>query len=251
MGQLLDALLQLQSVERQLSDVRRRLRTRQLAVATQQKRIDQFHAEQKELEDRSKLRRKEADNLELDLKTRQQQVDKLRAALNAAKTNKEYAAILTQINSLKADNAKQEEDGLKILQEVEAIKTQAAQAAEKVAAEEKRLAEIQASNTEQIAKLQAMTDQLNVQRAESAKGISPEVLSIFERLALSHGGEAMAPIEVHGKRPPHDYVCGGCFMALRAEHANALHSRDEVRTCDNCGRILYLVKDPQAQRNPV
>ena len=199
MGQLLDALLQLQSVERQLSDVRRRLRTRQLAVATQQKRIDQFHAEQKELEDRSKLRRKEADNLELDLKTRQQQVDKLRAALNAAKTNKEYAAILTQINSLKADNAKQEEDGLKILQEVEAIKTQAAQAAEKVAAEEKRLAEIQASNTEQIAKLQAMTDQLNVQRAESAKGISPEVLSIFERLALSHGGEAMAPIEEIGR----------------------------------------------------
>jgi predicted nucleic acid-binding Zn-ribbon protein len=29
-------------------------------------------------------------------------------------------------------------------------------------------------------------------------------------------------------------------MSLNAEHANALATRDEIRTCDNCGRILYL-----------
>jgi predicted nucleic acid-binding Zn-ribbon protein len=50
----------------------------------------------------------------------------------------------------------------------------------------------------------------------------------------------MAAIEIHGKRPPHDYVCGGCYMSLNAEHVNALRTRDEIRTCDNCGRILYL-----------
>jgi predicted nucleic acid-binding Zn-ribbon protein len=29
-------------------------------------------------------------------------------------------------------------------------------------------------------------------------------------------------------------------MTLNAEHANALRVRDEIRKCDNCGRILYL-----------
>jgi predicted nucleic acid-binding Zn-ribbon protein len=29
-------------------------------------------------------------------------------------------------------------------------------------------------------------------------------------------------------------------MSLSAEHANALRVRDEIRTCNNCGRILYM-----------
>ena len=57
----------------------------------------------------------------------------------------------------------------------------------------------------------------------------------------------MAPIEIEGTKPPHSYVCGGCFMSLNAEHANALRSRDEVRTCDSCGRILYLEVKQEAQ----
>jgi predicted nucleic acid-binding Zn-ribbon protein len=32
-------------------------------------------------------------------------------------------------------------------------------------------------------------------------------------------------------------------MAARVELANALKTRDDVVTCRNCGRILYLRKD--------
>jgi predicted nucleic acid-binding Zn-ribbon protein len=55
----------------------------------------------------------------------------------------------------------------------------------------------------------------------------------------------MAKIEFHGKKPPYEYVCGGCYMSLTAEHANALRTRDELRFCDNCGRILYLEEEKQ------
>jgi len=40
-------------------------------------------------------------------------------------------------------------------------------------------------------------------------------------------------------------VCGGCYMSLNAEHANVLRTRDEIRTCDNCKRILYMEAQPQ------
>ena len=36
-------------------------------------------------------------------------------------------------------------------------------------------------------------------------------------------------------------------MSLNAEHANALSSRDEIRNCDNCGRILYLVEQEKTK----
>ncbi len=37
-------------------------------------------------------------------------------------------------------------------------------------------------------------------------------------------------------------------MSLNAEHANALRTRDEIRTCDICGRILYLANDAEVEQ---
>ena len=240
MGTMLEALLNLQSIERQLADVRRRLATRKRAVAAQQARIDQARNEYEAIHEKALSHRKNADSLELDLKAKEEQVAKLRTALNAAKTNKEYSAILTQINTYKADNAKVEEDALKTLQEVEAVKVEAEKAQLKIQEEEKRLADVQATSASEIENLDCMVGDLETRRAEASKSVPPEPLSIFNRIASGYEGDAMAQIEVHGRKPPFEYVCGGCYMSLNAEHANVLRFRDEIRRCDNCGRILYL-----------
>ena len=245
MGTMLEALLHLQSIEYQLAQVRGRLKTRQNAVAAQQKRLEQLKADYEALHAKAITRRKDADRFELDLKTSEEHVSKLRAQLNITKTNKEYAAILTQINTSKADNSNVEEEVLKIMQEVEAIKADAEKIQAQMVVEQQRLAEIQASSQQEIQRLEAMLADLSAQRAEATKAVPDEPLAIFNRIAESHGGEAMAIIEVHGKRPPFDYVCGGCFMSLNAEHANLLRVRDEIRRCDNCGRVLYM--EPQKE----
>jgi predicted nucleic acid-binding Zn-ribbon protein len=78
--------------------------------------------------------------------------------------------------------------------------------------------------------------------------VPQEALAVFERIAESYDGEGMAVVEVQGKKPPHEYICGGCYMSLSAEHANALKVRDEIRTCDNCGRILYMEMQVQGAK---
>lgn len=246
MGKLLAALLQVQSIERQLAHVRGRLRTRKNAVAVQQRKIDQLASDWKVLHDKGIVRRKDADRLELDLRHREDLVSKFRVALNTAKTNKDYAAILTQINTLKADNSKLEEQVLRIMQEVDLLKADADKLQQQVQAEQARLGETEKQSGEEVRRLTAMLESLTAQREEAAKSVPPEPLAAFDRIAGSHEGEAMAQIEVHGKRPPHDYVCGGCYMSLNAEHVNALRVRDEIRTCDNCGRILYLEVQTEA-----
>jgi predicted nucleic acid-binding Zn-ribbon protein len=240
MGTLLAALLQVQSIERQLAHVRGRLRSRKNAVAAQQRKIDQLASDWKVLHDRGFTRRKDADRLELDLRHREAEVSKYRAALNTAKTNKEYAAILTQINTLKADNSKLEEQVLRVMQEVDLIKADADKLQQQVQAEQARLGEIEKQSAEEVRRLTAMFEDLTAKRTKAAEDVPAEPLAAFDRIASSHEGEAMAQIEIHGKRPPLDYVCGGCYMSLNAEHVNALRVRDEIRTCDNCGRILYL-----------
>ena len=248
MGTMLESLLHLQSIERQLAHVRGRLRTRKNAVSAQQRRIEQIQGESKALHDKSLTRRKDADRLELELRGREEQIQKFRGQLNLAKTNKEYAAILTQINTQKADNAKIEEEVLKIMQEVDASKVEAEKIAAQTQAEEKRLAEVGSSSGQEIDKLTAMMNELSTQRAQAAQNVPGDALSTFECIADRNDGDAMAVIEVHGRKPPFDYICGGCYMSLNAEHANALRSRDEIRTCDNCGRILYM--ETKTQNSP-
>jgi len=245
MGMLLESLRKLQKIEQDIAHVRSRIRVRNNAVNVQKRKIEQLEQDHESLCSQSLERRKLADSLELDLKDREQQVVSFRAGLNAARSNKEYAAILTQINTLKADSAKIEDRTLSVIQEVESLKEQADKLAEQIAAENKRLDEINAQSEKELTKLNGMLDGLSKKRDEATEGIPAATLSTFERISANYDGEAMAIVEIHGRKPPHTYICGGCFMGLTPEHANALSLRDEIRTCDNCGRILYI--DPHAQ----
>jgi predicted nucleic acid-binding Zn-ribbon protein len=247
MGQLLEGLLKLQSIERELAQVRRRLRSRENAVSIQQRRIDQLQEEWDALDRKSLARRKDADRCELDLRQSEERVSKLRTALNSAKTNKEYAAILTQINTLKADNAKLEDSTLRILHEVDTVRAEADKLRGEIDRESKRLDETKQTNAAEIEKLTGMLARLTRDRAEAAKDIDAAALRVFDRVAEKYDGEAMAVIQIEGKRAPFDYICGGCYMSLNAEHANALRVRDEVRTCDNCGRILFMDPAQESQ----
>jgi hypothetical protein len=235
-------------VERQLVEVRSRLRMRENAVAAQQRKIDQLSSDWEELNAKRIERRKDADRYELDLRHKEQKVNELRGVLNTAKTNKEYAAVLTQINTIKADNAKMEDQALKVMADLDTIKAEADEVQQKVDAEKARMEQVRSSASAEIERLSGMRDDLSAKRAEAAAEVPPAELALFERIADKLGGDAMAPIEIEGDRPPHEYVCGGCFMALNAEHANALRTRDEVRTCDSCGRILYLEVAAETQK---
>jgi len=248
MGNRLEALLRLQAIERQLAEVRQRLRIRKSGVVSQQRRLEQLQAEFEALHEKAMSRRRNGDMLDLGLKEKEEHVSRLRTALNSTKTNKEYAAILTQINTLKADSAKVEEEALKVMQEADEIAAEAQAVQEKIAQARKHLEEIEHISQEEITRLNGMMEELNAKRREAAKDVSPDDLAMFNRIAETYDGQAMAAIEIHGKKPPYDYICGGCFMALNAEHANALRTRDEIRTCDNCGRILYLASETEESR---
>ena len=240
MARTLEALLKLQVIERQLGDVRRRLNTRSAAVDAQEQRLGQCQDEYDALHAEVLSRQKDADGAELHLKEIETQIEKFRGFLNAARTNKEYAVFLTQINTLKADNSKTEDEGIRLMGEVDEIRAQAEEAKARIVESQEALEEIRRTSTEEVAQLEQMVAEFEAKRDAAAKDVPGRELSIFDRIGSLRDGEAMASIEVHGKKPPHEYSCGGCFMSITAEHANALRTRDELRFCDSCGRILYL-----------
>ncbi|MCH8149159.1 MAG: hypothetical protein IH987_14450 [Planctomycetes bacterium] len=238
MGETLDALRRLQEVELQLAAIRQKREVKSRRYETQKRKAKQAENGLDTHRRRTQERQKTLDLLSLEVASRELSVNKHREALNKAKTNKEYAAILQAINTEKADTAKIESSILEIMDEMQRLETQEMDFEAEKATLLHRIEEsrkiLEAFDKGSSAELR----QLEARAAEFSQSIAPGTLLSFKRVAERHDGEALAAVtKLHPKRE--DYVCSGCNMKITLETLNTLQTRDEIQLCDSCGRILY------------
>lgn len=246
MGATLDALCRLQEVELQITEINGRIERKRRMAVKQEKRIADLEAKMRARKDAIRQDQMEADRLDLDVKVHEAEIAKLRQALNVAKTNKEYSAILTQLNTNKADNSKVEERVLAIFNQVEAKRKAAAAAQEELDREVAKLEELKAAWRETEDKAKDRLAALLLDREAAAEAVPASVLDVFNRVARKHEGGAMAQIvRTHPKRS--EYACEGCNMAVTIEQVNSILSRDDPTLCNSCGRILFY-ESPTASR---
>lgn len=238
MGAMLDALRQLQEIELHLNEYRAKEESYRRQARSAQRQIEKRLAEGEAHRQQVKNCQMEIDQADLDIKAREEAMDKHRQALNASKSNKEYAAILTALNTEKADSSKCESRVLELMAKKEEL---LAQSAEFDAEREKlneRLQRQQANLTAYLEEIAEDFKALERQRDEAAEDLPPSALQTFRRLAQRHEGEAMAEaIRITSRGDEH--ICGGCNMSVPLEVINRLISRDEIVLCATCGRILH------------
>ncbi|MBU1260680.1 MAG: hypothetical protein KJ757_03220 [Planctomycetes bacterium] len=239
MGTVLDALVKLQSVENNLRAARAKLTRSRRNVIIKENELRTFQKSLQAKQEEIQLTKIQADRLELELKSTEQTLTKYRAALNVAKSNKEYAAILTELNTTKADSSKVENQVLELMKNIDADQAQCDQTKQQIEQAKNDLAEIRKQTEEQAKKYEDEIAQIDHQWQQAARDVPAAALETFKRVAETYDGEAMAEIEIPDNRSG-IYTCGGCFMTLTTETANTLMSRDEVLRCPNCTRILYI-----------
>jgi predicted nucleic acid-binding Zn-ribbon protein len=245
MSSLLSGLIKLQGVENRLRAAKVQLTRCRRSVVIQENKI---RTEQNTLEAKKEeilLTRVQCDRLELELKGRDEQINKLRAALNSAKTNKEYATLLTQLNTTKADNSKIETQILELMKCIEADEAECDTIRTHIESLKEQLEQIRKDAEVSADKYETDIDNIQKEWDEVANSLTPEALETFKRVAETYDGEAVAEIqEQEGKNGA--YSCGGCFMGITAESVNLLMTRDEIIRCSNCTRILVLPKATDA-----
>jgi hypothetical protein len=246
MGETLDALHRLQEVELRLAEVRRRIERKRRAVKKQERRVAEVEAMIRSKEASLRTDQMEADRLDLDMKSWEVEITKLRLALNTTKTNKEYSAILTQLNTNKANNSKIEERVLALFGQLEAKRETIAAIGEERNREIAKLDQLRAATREAEEASKDRAAQLTEKRDQAAANVPGEALGVFNRVAAQNDGEAMAPLfRTNPKRE--EYACEGCNMWVTLEQVNAVLSRDEVVLCNTCGRILCLDSSTSAR----
>lgn len=238
MGATIEALHNLQEIEIQIADIQRGIDRKQRVCRKREATIAEHEKKIEALERQKHIKQKEADRLQLDVRSHDEHITKLRESLNTAKNQKEYSSVLTELNTFKADNSKTEEQVLIYLGEIDEINKQIAELEAECETERTKLVENEQAVVEAEDKARNRLTRLRTERDAASEGIPPELIDMFTRVASKNDGEAMALImRTHPRRQ--EYACEGCNMAVTIEQVNNVLSRDEAVLCNVCGRILY------------
>jgi predicted nucleic acid-binding Zn-ribbon protein len=239
MGPVLNGLIKLQSVENQLRAAKAKLARCRRNVIIQENQVRSLQNTIEAKKEEIQLTKLQSDRLELELRTRDEQISRLRALLNVSKTNKEYASVLTQLNTTKADNSKIETQILELLKDIEADEAERENIQNRMDEQKQKLEQTRKETDLLAIKYQAEIEQIQTEWDSKAKQVPPEPLQIFKRVAETYDGEALAVVESQEDKTG-TYSCGGCFMGITAESVNLLMTRDDIIRCPTCTRILVL-----------
>ena len=244
MGPVLHGLMKLQSVENRLRAVKSKLARCRRSVIFQENQLRVLQNGLEAKREEIRLTKIQADRLELELKERDAHIAKFRAALNVAKTNKEYSVILTELNTSKADNSKIESQALDLMKNIEADEAACLEIQVQIDQQKDKLNQTRKETEVKATEYETQISEIQVEWDRAAAVLHPELIEVFKRVADTYDGESLAAAEQQNERVE-AFSCGGCFMSLTAETVNRLMTCDEIIRCPNCTRILVL-KDSES-----
>lgn len=228
-------LVSLQEVDKKIYDLNKEKSAQPKLLEEIQRQFEEKKAKFKNLEEqRSKLLLHQKSR-EGELAAKEEGIKKTQGQLGQLKTNKEYQVKLSEIEGLKADKSLIEEEILKGMDELDALKIsietekKALESEEKIYADEKNT--ILAKGKEIDAELANAQGKRNI----LADSVDKKILERYEHIL--HGKEGMAMVSVHNGS------CSGCFMKVSHQVVNEIQMHERLITCGTCSRILYLEED--------
>lgn len=174
---------------------------------------------------------------EKDLEVCQVKRQKSEARLYEVKTNKEYSAVLVEIEEIKQEKARVEEEILALMELQERLATEIREAETALRVREGRGREEEARVRQRLAEVEVEVAAGRSERARVARDLPPSLLADYDKLLRYRGGLAVAPVDAAG-------VCGGCRMALTPQRLQETKQQATLLNCESCGRFLYWA-DPR------
>lgn len=240
---LQEQLRELFGLDQRVRGLRTRLDAATLREKAQQTKLSQLAQQRDELVSQVKNAKVKAADLENQVNEIEGRITHLRDQMNSVKNNKEYSALLVEVNTIKNDKGKLEEEALTHLTQADTLSASLAAAEEKVAAQQKLVEIAQQEVKARRDEVGTQLDEATRDRDEAAGKVPPDALALFNKQASIHEGEAMAPI-VEESRKHLEYSCGGCYIGLPIERVSTTLSQlDSLVTCPSCGRILFADKE--------
>ncbi|MEK6666448.1 MAG: C4-type zinc ribbon domain-containing protein [candidate division NC10 bacterium] len=172
---------------------------------------------------------------EKDLEDAQVKRQKSEARLYEVKTNKEYSAVLVEIEEIKQEKAKIEEEVLSLMEMQERVAVAIRDAEASLKTGESQGREEEAQIRQRLAAVETELRGLKGERESLSRDLPKDLLADYEKLLRPRGGLAVARVlPVDGGS-----ICGGCRMTLTPQCLQEVKQQSALLNCESCGRFLY------------
>jgi hypothetical protein len=234
MQDVLRALLDLQEVDRDLFRVQQELRRLPVERDARQAELDRIAAQGSEKRAQAKLLRVRIKELEDQATIARQRQRKVEHELGQARADVQLLAYYEhQIKSLRREVSNDEEEGLRLLEQAEALDSEASQIEARHAEARANFAALSANIEREMAVAEERRAKLAAERARRVgDSVPPEALATYERLLQSREGVALSLLD--GRQ------CQTCFMDVPPNLVIRIQRARELVPCPSCDRILFL-----------
>jgi predicted nucleic acid-binding Zn-ribbon protein len=145
---------------------------------------------------------------------------------------KELYAVQQETQHLRAQQSRQEEMTLEVMDATDTLREMAKQKSEAVQRAEEAWSQFNASSVQRGAQLESKRQEVQVRRDQFAGSIDAELLKRYETLKRSKQGRAVSRVEQNS--------CQWCRVILTPSELQRARVSQDLQLCSNCGRILYF-----------
>lgn len=228
-------LLELQEVDYVLLELEHSKSYLPEMIAVKEREISALEADTKAKTESMTAKQLEIKRLELDASKAQADLAHLQKKMLEIKTNKEYDALVREIDVRRAAVSQAEEKSLALMDEVETLKKEIEALKEKLETVKKHSADELENLKKEMETIGAKVRAQMEERKQKASRLDRQTLSIYERVRKGRGGQPVVRVS-EGRQ-----ACSGCYKTLPPQRIQELKRQDQIITCQNCGRILIWV----------
>jgi uncharacterized protein len=221
---LQDIELKIAGLQKQLSDIPNKVQ----AFEKELRRVQSEHQERvATMKDLSNKRR----TLEGQVDLSRAKLSKLKDQLMSVKTNKEYTAMLHEIQGAEEQIRGEEDKILEFMEQMENMELQLKGAEKEMIKKSAELKEEMRKTTESAPSLESELASLVDQKRLTESQIGADLLSRYRRIAEARKGVALAEAK--------DELCSACHVRIRPQMYAELLRTENIHACDSCSRILF------------
>jgi predicted nucleic acid-binding Zn-ribbon protein len=158
-------------------------------------------------------------------------LSRLKDQLMMVKTNKEYTAMLHEIQMAEGKIRAEEDKILEIMEEMESMENGLNKAEQEMHARSAELQENIRKMNESAPLLESELTNLRQEKILMESNVGAELLSRYRRIAEVRKGIALAEAK--------DELCSACHVRIRPQMYADLLRTENIQACDSCSRILF------------
>ena len=234
----LERLIRLQQLEttadedrRKIADHPQRAQALEDRLAAARGALDSIKARLTEAQTKRRAEEKEVTGV-------QTRLAKYKDQLLEVKTNREYQAMLHEIEAAQNDIKAREDRILETMMESDELNAEVKKAEAELRSVEKAVAAERQVMEQEVTALNAELEKTAAARETLVAEIDRHNLAIFETTAKGRKGIAVSEAR--------DGMCMICHVRLRPQMFNEVRRNDSIIQCDSCRRILYFVENAPA-----